>query len=217
MLHLLVVLVPLGLAAAVSPVMLTEQTVLLTGPEGRRTGVLYAAGTAAVLVVLVGAILLVGQSVSLPRTPTLDASLDLWIGGLLLALAVALCVWRPRSRAGRRPHERMGPPAAFAFGVFSMATNITTLALVVPAGKEIAASHVPLWEGLIAAVLLVALGCLPAWGPVALESAAPETAGTLLERLERLIHRHGRLLVVLLVAAAGAFLVIRGIVRLIGL
>ncbi|MGZ4459999.1 MAG: hypothetical protein ACXVW2_09365 [Nocardioidaceae bacterium] len=46
MLHLLLVLVPLGLAAAVGPVMLTEQTVLLAGPQGRRSGLLYAAGTA---------------------------------------------------------------------------------------------------------------------------------------------------------------------------
>ena len=51
MLHLLVVLVPLGLAASVSPVMLTEQTVLLAGPQGRRTGFLYAAGTGVVLAV----------------------------------------------------------------------------------------------------------------------------------------------------------------------
>ena len=60
------VLVPLGLASSVSPVMLTEQTVLLATPEGRRTGVLYAAGTATVLVLLVGGIVLVGQSLSLP-------------------------------------------------------------------------------------------------------------------------------------------------------
>src|SRR4249919_1312962 len=48
--HLLLVLVPLGLAAGVSPVMLTEQTVLLAGPGGTRTGWAYAAGTATVLV-----------------------------------------------------------------------------------------------------------------------------------------------------------------------
>lgn len=211
-------MVPLGLAAAVSPVMLTEETVLLAAPDGRRTGLLYAAGTAALLVIVVCGILLVGQSLSLPRTPHLDASLDLCIGGLLLALAVVLRLWRPRERVtDRRSHEGMRPLAAFAFGVFSMATNVTTLALVVPAGKEIAASHVRGWEGIIAAALLVALACLPAWGPVALDSAAPATAGSFLDKLARLISRHGQLLVVILIAAAGIFLVIRGIVRLVGL
>ena len=218
MLHLLFVLVPLGLASSVSPVMLTEQTVLLAAPEGRRTGVLYAAGTATVLVVLVCGIVLLGQSLELPTAPHLDASLDLLVGGLLLALALALRLWRPGARPTRsRSRQRMSPPAAYAFGVFSMATNITTLALVVPAAKEIAASGVAVWEGVVGAALLVAVACVPAWAPVALVSVAPETAGSLLDRFERLIQRHGRLMVVVLVGAAGAFLVVRGILRLAGL
>ncbi|MGH3365325.1 MAG: hypothetical protein ACRDOW_11425, partial [Nocardioidaceae bacterium] len=61
MLHLLLVLVPLGLAASVSPVMLTEQTVLLAVPGGRRAGLLYAAGAAIVLVLLVAAVLVMGR------------------------------------------------------------------------------------------------------------------------------------------------------------
>jgi threonine/homoserine/homoserine lactone efflux protein len=212
------VLVPLGLAASVSPVMLTEQTVLLAGPGGRRIGLLFAAGTALVLVVLVDAILILGRSLSLPRAPHLDASLDLAIGALLLVLAVVLHVWRsPDHDTERRLHQRMSLPAAFAFGVFSMATNVTTIALVVPAAKEIAASHLAIWESLLAAALLVIAACLPAWGPVALEAAVPQTAGRFLERLETFINRHGRQVVVLLIVAAGAYLVIRGIVRLLGL
>ncbi|MGH3314518.1 MAG: GAP family protein [Nocardioidaceae bacterium] len=218
MLHLLLVLVPLGLAASVSPVMLTEQTVLLAGPGGRRIGLLFAAGTALVLVVLVDAILILGRSLSLPRAPHLDASLDLAIGGLLLVLAVALHLWRSPDRdTERRLHQRMSLPAAFAFGIFSMATNVTTIALVVPAAKEIAASHLAIWESLLAATLLVIAACLPAWGPVALEAAAPQTAGRFLDRLETFISRHGRQLVVLLIVAAGGYLVVRGVVRLLGL
>jgi hypothetical protein len=217
-LHLLLVLVPLGLASSVSPVMLTEQTVLLAGPQGGRTARLYASGTATFLVALVGGVVLLGQSLSLPAAPHLDASLDLLVGALLLALALALRHWRPGDPSRQtRARRRMSPPAAYAFGVFSMATNITTLALVVAAAKEIVTSSVAAWEAVVAAALLVAVACLPAWGPVALASVAPETAGTLLARVERLIHRHGRLIVVLLVAAAGAFLVVRGALELAGL
>ena len=218
MLHLLVVLVPLGLAASVSPVMLTEQTVLLAGPQGRRTGFLYAAGTGVVLAVFVGAILFVGRSISLPKAPHLDAALDLVVGGVLLALAVAVRLL-PTGHHDEHEHEpkQLSPPAAFGFGIFAMATNFTTLALVVAAGKEIAADHVAIWEVAVAAVLLVALGCLPAWGPVALDSAAPATADRLLDNLELLIARYGRPTVVVVIGAAGAFLVVRGIVRLVGL
>lgn len=218
MLHLVFVLVPLGLAASVSPVMLTEQTVLLAAPEGRRTSLLYAAGTVTVLAVLVGSIVLLGQSLSLPKAPHLSASLDLLVGTLLLVLAIALHVWRPSNHSPHpRNRQRMNPPAAFAFGVFSMATNVTTLALVLPGAKEIAASHLGAGEGIAAAALLVTVACLPAWGPVALTSIAPGTATRLLNRLERLFHRHGRLLATLLVAAAAALLLLRGLLRLVGL
>jgi threonine/homoserine/homoserine lactone efflux protein len=217
-LHLLVVLVPLGLASSVSPVMLTEQTVLLAAPEGRRTGLLYAVGTATVLVVIVGATVTLGQSLELSAALHLNAWLDLTVGALLLALALAVRLWRGPERAEQgRTRQRMSPPAAYAFGAFSMATNVTTLALVVPAAKEISASELAAWEGVVAAALLVAFACVPAWGPVALVSVAPGTAGRLLDRVERLIHRRGRLMVVILVGAAGVFLLARGLVRLAGL
>ena len=55
MLAALAVLIPLGLGGAVSPVMLTEQTGL-SGPDGGRAAVRYAAGvvfTAFVIVVTI--------------------------------------------------------------------------------------------------------------------------------------------------------------------
>jgi hypothetical protein len=216
-LHLLLVILPLGLAAAVSPVMTTEQAVLLAAPGGRRTASLYAAGTGLVLAAYVAAVILLGQSLSLPRAPQLDARLDLLVGGILLALSLALRLWYarhpPRPRTSR---PLMSPPRAFAFGVFSMSTNVTSLALVLPAAKEIAASGLgPWWSG-VAGALLVVTVCLPAWGPVVLVSATPGPAGRLLGRLERLIDRRGRTLVVVLVAAAGAFFVARGALRLLG-
>lgn len=215
MLHLLLVLVPLGLAASVSPVMLTEQTVLLAVPGGRRAGLLYAAGAATVLVLLVAAVLVMGRSLSLPTAPHLDATLDLVVGGALVALALAVRLVPARERQpSRRGTRQLGPAAALGFGVFSMGTNVTTLALVVPAAKEIAAASVPTWGRLLAAALLVALACLPAWGPVLLVAAAPTAAGRFLGRVEDLFHRHGRLLAVLLVGGAGLFLVGRGVIRL---
>lgn len=215
MLHLLLVLVPLGLAASVSPVMLTEQTVLLAVPGGRRAGLLYAAGAATVLVLLVAAVLVMGRSLSLPTAPHLDATLDLVVGGALVALALAVHLVPARERQpSRRGARQLGPVAALGFGAFSMGTNVTTLALVVPAAKEIAAASVPTWGRLLASALLVALACLPAWGPVLLVAAAPTAAGRFLGRVEDLLHRHGRLIAVLLVGGAGLFLLGRGVIRL---
>ena len=219
MLHLLLAVVPLGLAAGVSPVMLTEQMALLAVPSGRRAAWLYATGTAAVLVLLVLGLLVLGRRLSLPSAPELGATLDLWIGGGLLVLAAMVSLLWPehRGRESRRRTHHLNPAAAFGFGAFAMATNVTTLALVVAATREVAASPVATWQRLLAGLLIVVLACLPAWGPVALAASAPHTAGRVLDELDGLVRRHGRLLVVLLVAGGGVFLVVRGLLRLVAL
>lgn len=217
MVTLLLGLLPLALAATASPVMLTEQAVILAGPGGRRAAWAYAAGTVMLLGVLVVLVVTAGQSLSLPQAPRLSASLDLVVGAGLVALAALLRAGR-RLRPARPPRERrdLSPGRAAGFGAFSMATNVTSLALVVPAAKDIAASREPLVVCVVAGVLLVAVVCLPAWAPVALTEISPARAGRVLARLHDLIDAHGRTLVTVLVAAGGAYLVVRGVVRLLG-
>ena len=82
MLAALAVVIPLGLGGAVSPVILTAQTVLLAGPDGGRAGVRYAAGVVLTTLVIVVAIVLFGRVVSLPTRPHLDATLDVVLGRL---------------------------------------------------------------------------------------------------------------------------------------
>ena len=109
---------------------------LLAGPDGRRVATRYAAGAALTLLLFASALVLFGRSISLPQEPHLDATLDLVLGALLVGLALVLRRRRPRTRAPRRPRAAMSPHTALAFGVVSMATNVTTLALLVPAGRK---------------------------------------------------------------------------------
>jgi hypothetical protein len=97
----LAVVIPLGLGGAVSPVMLTEQTVLLAGPDGGRAGVRYAAGVVLTTLVIVVAIVLFGRAISLPTKPHLDATLDLVLGLVLVNVAVLVLV-RDGAGAGRQ-------------------------------------------------------------------------------------------------------------------
>jgi hypothetical protein len=217
--------VPLGLAGAVSPVMLTEQTVLLAGPDGDRAGPRFAAGVVLVLLIIVSAVMLFGRAISLPTEPRLDASLDLVLGLVLLSLAALVHALggrrdarskrrkgahRQRSRISRRAQ------AAFPFGAFSMATNFTTLALVVPAAKEISTADVDIAERTILVFVLVGLAATPAWLPVALTRVAPDAGRRLFGALQTLIARHGRTAIVLLLGSGGLFFVGRGTVRLLG-
>jgi hypothetical protein len=95
-------------------------------------------------------------------------------------------------------------------------TNFTTLALVVPAAKEIASSDLDLAGRAVVIAVLVVLASTPVWLPLALRGVAPGPAVRGLIAISDLIGRRRRLLTVLVVAGLGLFLVVRGILRLLG-
>jgi len=219
-LAVLMLIIPLGLGGSVSPVMLTEQTLLLAGPDGRRAGMHYAVGAALTLLLVVLAVVLFGAALSLPSEPRLDACLDLALGAMLVFLAGLGYVWvRLHARVG---HDQ-GPSkqwrrrrAAFPFGAFSMATNFTTLALVLPAAKEIASADLGVVGKVVLAFMLVGLASAPAWVPAVLTRVAPRAGQRILDAIGRLITRYGRQAIVALLSFAGIFFVARGLVRLNG-
>jgi threonine/homoserine/homoserine lactone efflux protein len=215
-LQVLAFVIPFGLAGAISPVMLIEETVILAGPDGKRAGTRYPAGAALTLLLFVSVLVLFGRSIALPQEPHLDATLDIVIGALLVVFAVAIHWRRPPQQTAHRARPEMSPREALGFGVFSMATNFTTLALVVPAAKEIASSNLDLGGRAFVIAVLVVLASTPAWLPVALTALAPGAALRGLVAFGDLIERRGRLLTVLVLAGLGTVLVVRGILRLLG-
>lgn len=224
MLAALAVVIPLGLGGAVSPVMLTEQTVLLAGPDGGRAAVRYAAGVVLTTAVIVVAIVLFGRAISLPTEPHLDATLDLVLGLVLVNVAVLVLVSgrrrgaSPSRKAGddRRAGRSREARAAFGFGVFSMATNVTTLALIAPAAKEISGADVEIGAEAVLLLVLVGLVSMPAWVPLVLTRLAPDPSQRGLAAVRDQIARRGRGFTVGLLSAAGLFFTGRGLIRLLG-
>ena len=222
MLAALAVVIPLGLGGAVSPVILTEQTLLLAGPDGGRAGVRYAAGVVLTTLVVVVAIVLFGRAVSLPTRPHLDATLDLVLGLVLVNVAVVVVVSGRRgspSRKGGDDRNASGSRkarAAFAFGVFAMATNVTTLALIAPAAKEISRTDVEVAAEAVLVLVLVGLVSMPAWLPVVLTRVAPGPSQRALTAVRDQIARRRRGFRVGLLSAAGLFFIGRGLIRLLG-
>jgi len=220
----LAVVIPLGLGGAISPVMLTEQAVLLAGPEGASAGVSYAAGVVLTTFMIVVAIVLFGRAIALPTEPHLDATLDLVLGLVLVNLAVLVLVsGRRRSRSpSREGGDDRGASgsrqarAAFAFGVFAMATNFTTLALIAPAAKEISRADAEIGAATVLVVVLVGLVSMPAWVPVALTRVAPGPSRRGLAAVREQIARRGRGFTVGVLGAAGLFFIGRGLIRLLG-
>ena len=224
MLAALAVVIPLGLGGAISPVMLTEQTVLLAGPDGGRAAVRYATGVVLTGFVIVVVIVLFGRAISLPTEPHLDATLDLVLGLILVNVAVLVVVSGRRgggspSRKGgddRRTSVPRQARAAFPFGVFSMATNVTTLALMAPAAKEISSADVEIAAEAVLVLVLVGLVSMPAWVPLALTRVAPGPSQRGLAAVRAQIARRGRGFTVGLLSTAGLFFIGRGLIRLVG-
>ncbi|MRJ76690.1 hypothetical protein GEV29_09090 [Aeromicrobium sp. SMF47] len=218
MISVLVLVIPLALAGAVSPVMLTEQTVLLAGRDGRRVAGCYAIGVGGTFLVLLWLMVAFGHSIALPKEPRLSASLDLVLGLLLILIAALLRYRRRRAPKAKKPRDYgLGLVQAFGFGVFSMATNFTTLAIMVPVAKEISASHLDVLGRLTVVCIVAVVGALPAWLPLAMTLVAPDPTRRGLQVLSDFIDRRGPLITILLLAAAGIFLVIRGLIHMIGL
>jgi threonine/homoserine/homoserine lactone efflux protein len=214
LIKLLALIIPLGLAGAVSPVLLTEQTVMLSSQGGRRSGIAFALGAIAVLTAFIVVLVLFGRSIKLPKTPHLDAQLDVVVGVLLLATATLLKLRRPAEKKEKPAKAEMKPAAAFSVGCFSMATNFTTLALMVPAAKEVAASQLEIPGRAAASIVLIALASIPAWLPLALTGLAPETASRILGRMNAVTSEHGKQIGHWLLVIVGAYFVVRGVVRL---
>ena len=213
MLATFLLILPFAAASALSPVMLTEQTLLLS--KGRRPARQYAAGVLLTGFVFVALATLFGRALSLPTEPTLSASLDLALGVLLLLLA-GLVIWltrKPHRRSARRKSRKKRSATtegAFVFGVVSMATNLTTLALLLPAAKIIADSGIGELERLPLEVMLALIAATPAWLPLALTRVAPGPAKRALNWTEQTIDQHGRELVAVALTVLGIFLILRG-------
>ncbi|MEX0620846.1 MAG: GAP family protein [Solirubrobacterales bacterium] len=220
MFEVLILIIPFGLAGAVSPVMLTEQTVLLAGKDGQRVGRRFAAGASLVMAAWITLLVIFGSAISLPEEPRLSASLDLIIGLLLILAALAIRhgrIGRPTRKKTKTSSHGFGPHAALGFGAFAMATNFTTLAFVVPGAKAIAAGGLDVPERAVLVLVLTAIVSTPAWLPVALTKVAPGPGQRVLHAIADFIQTYGRRLTVFLLGALGLLLVVRGALHIAGL
>jgi hypothetical protein len=144
--------------------------------------------------------------------------MDIVAGAVLILLAVVI---RRRSagqrtHAERPSHARMGPTTAFGFGVFSMATNFTSLAVLLPAAKDIASDASNVLARIALVLMLVVLATMPAWIPIATTRFAPGPAERALRWISTLISDHGRQAAVVLIGSLGLVLIGRGTLNIMG-
>lgn len=219
MADLLATILPLALGAAVSPtVAALVVAVLARGEDAVRRGVALTVGAAIPLVVVAVVALLTlhasGVADGGSGHRTTGGVVDLVAAAALAYLALrALQPTRTaQEHQAARVRHASGSPARYAgLGAGVMLVNFSTLALFVPAVKDIGrADDVSVAGEIAALVLLLVIVLIPAWVPVALRAAFPDRAQRLLTPLGRWMTEHQRALGGWVSAAFTVYLFVRG-------
>lgn len=221
--ELLPTVLPLALGAAVSPTLAALViAVLASGRDALRRGVALTIGAAVPLVLIAAIVLLTFHAAGVaepgPRHKTLDGVID-----LVAAVALAYLAYRalqptstPQEQQAARAERAPGGPARYvALGVGIMLVNFSTLALFVPAMKDIArARAVGTLGEILAVAFVIVIVLIPAWVPVALRAAFPAQAVRILKPLGVWMHDHQRALGGWVSAVFAGYLAIRGVLEL---
>ncbi len=204
--------IPLALAGAVSPILFVEVLAVISGPQRFRRGLAFAAGCTIPLIAFATVVLLAGRAVSLPKSPTATAVIDIVLGVALLAFGASAIFRAPKQKeAGAKKQPSTDPKRTLVFGIGSMTTNVTTLAFFIPAVKQIGSADVAVEERLIVTALTIFIVLAPALVPLALAAVAPDASTRALTKLRDFLHDRGRGLRIVLGVGFGVWLLAKGI------
>lgn len=212
----------LALAASIYPPAVAAVIALGRGEQVRSRVAAFVLGAAATTYATGTLMLFVLDELGATgrRHLTPSAALELALGVLLLALAIRLRhkpAHPPRdTSAGSEPSkiERYLQSRRLAL-VLGVTLYILPSPIYIAAVKSIADSNLSTTNELLALVATVAVMLWMVELPMIMLLAVPHRASAALERINLWFARHGRLLAVLVSAAAGAYLAVRGLIHLI--
>ena len=211
---------PLALGAAVSPTIMTLSVLVLSGPHGKARQAVFTA----VNVGLMSVIAIVGGSVLAHaatrhrsgKVHTASAVIDITLGVVLLLL-LAREHWAPaqdteKTQAAKAAVEPGVAPLRYVgLGIALTISNFTTLALFLPALKEIGISRQPRINELIAGAMLVIIATVTSWGPLLLSVIAPRPAESILSAINRFTTTYKQQIVQVVLLVFGVYLLVKGL------
>lgn len=205
------------LAAAANPVVITLVVLLLTAAD-RPLARAWAFFAGFALVLIAGGVL--GLTVFANTKETfgpggdLYAWVDIGFGLLMLGAAVVAFMRRDSGDAASRLIGRVGPVACLGLGAVMMATDTSAIAAYLPLLHEISNSGLARGDRAGALTISSLVILAPLGVPILIRVFAPARADRALAAIRRFLDRYGATIAALVFAALGAFLVIRGIIRL---
>jgi len=207
----------LALAASIYPPAVAAVIALGRGSEVRLRVVVFVLASA-IVTFAVGTLLLfllIDLGVSGPKHRTPGAAIDLALGVALLLLAVWLHRRVPdpaKPSASRIERYLQSVKLVFVLGItlYVLPSPIYIGAVKAIADAKLSTSSQLLWLAATVAVMLWLIEL-----PMLMLLTFPERAVTALEAINLWFARHGRLLAVIVSAAAGVYLLVKGLVDLI--
>lgn len=211
---------PLAVGAAVSPVILLLQMVVLTDGEARlRRAWMVTAGAATSLIAWgVAGWLLIDRLPTPRRGPDATAAaVDLVLALVLVALGL---------RALTQRHDPAPTPSpgtsgrasslgvAYGLGVVAMATNVTTIVLFLPAVRDIARADLVVADTAVALGVLLTIILAPALLPVLAVSIGGAAGRRALDRLGAFTSAHHATIAAVVSFGFALYLGLQGLRRL---
>jgi threonine/homoserine/homoserine lactone efflux protein len=200
--------IPMALAAAISPVIFLLQLNTLTGSRALARGSALTAGAAVVLIVLSTIGVALGDT-GFSTNEQLQAVINLAFGVLLVTVGVRALL-RPPAPTPSKEEKGQGVVGSFLAGAAAMASNVTTFALYTPALALIAGSGLPLGQRGLATLIIFLITLMVAWVPLVLAAAVPAASSRLLPALGRWMTANNRWIQVVLGFGFGIWLVAKG-------
>jgi threonine/homoserine/homoserine lactone efflux protein len=209
---------PFALGGMVSPTVLALAMLIMASPDhGRRKGLAYFLGTLTFSVLFVAALHLFLHSLGMTHPSRskqqTEAIIDIVIGALLVIWAIVRVLrGSPPAKAKHeeRAKRQLSFAAAFGVGFVMMATNLSTLPLYALAVRVVDKSSLSMTDKLIEFAIITAIILVPAWLPVALAYIAPRQSQRVLDWLREFLVRHSRLIITVILAGFGFYLIIKG-------
>lgn len=214
-------MIPLGLAAAVSPTMLATALFILGLKDRPRERMsIYIAGGALAVVIIGAAAIAVGGAVAVKSSGSskVSGTIDLALGALLLFLGIRNLIKKLDAGGDKRSGksrimkyvEGSGLFSFFFLGVVMMATNFSSLVFYLAAAKETADSGLAFPIEAAAMVIVAFFMLLPAVLPLTLAIMAPGIADRVTAALNNLINRYGTYIGPLIALLFGVYLLFEG-------
>ncbi|MBK6764394.1 MAG: GAP family protein [Micrococcales bacterium] len=217
--ELLTSVLPLGLAAAVTPTLFALQVLVVSGPHWQTRARSVVVGAGAVFLVVFALVL--GGLSQLPGAgtgtkPRWEYVIELGCG-LILMLA-AIWMLRPHPEADARLEKKVegyadhASPWMFAgLAAYMSVTDFSTLVILLPALHDVTNSAVPVAGKALVVALLYGCALLPVVGPPLAVRVAGDRGVQAMKRLYALVMGHQLQVMGAVAGAVGVILIFRGV------